>query len=115
MPASSPWSPIPSGAATSTPEVCRRLLSSTAAVADGYRGLGAQLDGRGNWTGTVEPGPVRGSIDRSNPDATMTLLELEAWLTELAVDLERAELVLGGLGLGVGSPRPEPSPSAAGG
>ncbi len=103
------------GAARSTPEVRSRLLSSTAAVADGYRTLGAQLAGRGGWNGIVEPGPVRGAIDRSNPDATMTRLELEAWLAELALDLERAEPVLGELGYGSGSPRPEPTPSTAGG
>ncbi len=105
--------PGAAGAASSMPEVCSDLASWAAALEGAYRGLGDELAGRGGRTEVVEPPPARSSIDRSTPDATMTLLELEAWLAELGVDLEHAKPAVGELGLGVGPPRTRTASSPA--
>ncbi len=43
---------------------------------------------------------LEGSIDRSLPDATLTILQLEAWMAELAAEIDRTAPALDELGLG---------------
>ncbi|MGH9079755.1 MAG: FUSC family protein, partial [Acidimicrobiales bacterium] len=102
--------PEATGAAIRMPEVCDRLLSSSAALAQDYRRLAGSLGGQDRWEMT-EPLTVGGSIDRSLPDATITLLQLEAWLAELSVEIARTHPALDELGFGTGAVPAVPSPA----
>lgn len=91
--------PEASGAARDMPEACDRLLSRMAELVGGYRDLARELAGEGGRVVLGAPGPDGAAITRPSPDATMTLLELEAWLAELALDLEGTGPPLDELGL----------------
>ncbi len=91
--------PEAADAAVRMPEVCDGLLITSAALARNYRVLGDALVGQGRAEMATETPKVGGPIDRTVPEATMTLLELEAWLAELSVEIERTRPALEELGL----------------
>jgi uncharacterized membrane protein YccC len=105
--------PEATGAATKMPEVCDGLLLSSALLASNYRGIADALAGQDRLEMRA-PLTVGGPVDRSLPDATMTLLQLEAWLAELSVEIERTNPALEVLGLGTvtGSAETTPSPAS---
>ncbi len=103
--------PKATGAARKMPEVCDELLASSAAMARTYRSLADALMGQERLE-VDEPPAIDGTIDRSSPDGTMTLLELEAWLAELAAEMDRTRPALHELGLGAAvTIEAEPSPA----
>jgi hypothetical protein len=91
--------PEAADAAVRMPEVCDGLLITSAALARNYRVLADALVGQGRAEMATETPKVGGPIDRTVPEATMTLLELEAWLAELSVEIERTRPALEELGL----------------
>lgn len=95
--------PVATDAARRMPDLCDRVMASADALAEGYRGLGDGLAGSGSPIvgGETPPAtPIGGEIDRSVPDATLTVLELEAWMAELARDLDHTGPALEAVGLG---------------
>jgi uncharacterized membrane protein YccC len=104
--------PEAADAAVRMPEVCDGLLLSAAALARNYRDLADALEGEGRSAMKREALRVGGPIDRTVPEASMTLLELEAWLAELSVEIERTGPALDELGFSL-APRSMESTSAA--
>jgi uncharacterized membrane protein YccC len=89
--------PEAADAAVRMPEVSEDLLLSADSLARNYRHLAEALNGQGGAE-VMESLQVGGQIDRTVPDSTMTLLELEAWLAELSLEIERTSSALDELG-----------------
>ncbi len=103
--------PRATGAPSTMPEVCEGLVASSAAVARTCGSLAGALADQGHLR-VEESRVVEGPFDPSLPGATMTLLELGAWLAELAAELDRTHPALRDLGFGGAvSVGVEPSPS----
>lgn len=80
--------PVPAGSATRMPELCRGLLSSAARLDRVHRALAAALVSGGEVEVEM-PERVVGPVDPEFPRTAMTLLELEAWMAELTLEVER--------------------------
>ncbi|MGO8871071.1 MAG: FUSC family protein [Acidimicrobiales bacterium] len=88
--------PVPTGAGARMPEVAGRLIESAEGLTRAHRRLAVAIVGEGSFAD--EPLElVEGPIDRSEPGAALTLLELEAWLDGLHQELRRLQSAVEGL------------------
>jgi hypothetical protein len=78
--------PVAAGARSTMPELRREILASTVRLEATCRSVATALVDAGPLT--VEPPvPFVGTIDRATPVPSLTMLELEAWLGELANEI----------------------------
>jgi uncharacterized membrane protein YccC len=75
--------PVATGARSTMPELRREILASSARLEMTCRSVAAALVDQGRLS-VERPVPFTGTIDRSTPIPSLTMLELEAWLGELA-------------------------------
>jgi hypothetical protein len=74
---------VATGARSNMPELRREILASSARLEVTCRSVAAALVDQGRLS-VERPVPFTGTIDRSTPVPSLTMLELEAWLAELA-------------------------------
>jgi hypothetical protein len=78
--------PVAAGARSTMPDLRREILASSSRLEATCRNVAAALVDEGPLS--VEPPvPFTGTIDRATPVPSLTMLELEAWLDELAHDV----------------------------
>ena len=104
--------PVEAGSATGMPELCRGLVESASRLNQTHHSLAAALLDQGGLRVDHLP-TVGGPIDRSQPRSAMTLLELNAWMGELSLEVDRVRPALQELGRGGSAPAIGESMAAA--
>lgn len=82
--------PVATGARSTMPELRQEILASSARLEATCRSVAAALVDEGRLS-VERPVPFTGTIDRSTPVPSLTMLELEAWLGESADEIATLE------------------------